>query len=449
MPRSEQCRACARVDTLEAFCDLGLTPLANSYVQPDRDGEPEAFYPLRPKLCSNCQLVQLPEMVKPAEIFTDYPYFSSQSRAFVDHARQFAAQVTDRFGLSHRSLVVEVASNDGYLLDWFRGRGIRCYGVEPARNVALHAVRRGIATVPEFFDAELVCDRLVDVGTDGLTAGGRADLIVANNVVAHVPNLHSFLRGIQVLLKPDGVFCLEVPYLRRLVEENAFDTIYHEHFSYFTLRSLEAALGTWLRVFDAEQLDVHGGSLRLYVCHDKARHAATDRLANLRDCEDDWLAGDPLRDYARRPLALRRALLDFLFTQRDQGRRVVGYGAAAKGNTLLNYCGVGRELVEYVVDSTPAKQGTLLPGSRIPVVHPDRLQEDRPDVVLILPWNHAEEIGRKLKAECDWHPHVAWREADSVRVVPTEPNVAAFSCPASDPAPFAAPGTSVDTGVRF
>ena len=391
------CRLCA-TPLRRTFADLGVSPLANSYLTEEELAAPETFYPLHAFVCETCLLVQLPESESPERIFRDYAYFSSVSDSWVDHARRYAETVADRLGLGAESLVVELASNDGYLLQHLIARGIPVLGVEPARNVAAAAVERGIPTIPEFFGTELAL-RLVGEGR-------RADLVIGNNVLAHVPPVHDFVEGISVLLKPEGATVLEFPHLLRLIEERQFDTIYHEHFSYFSLLVVERLFAEHeLVVFDVEEQPTHGGSLRVF-----ARHAADEskplgpRVAEVR--ERERAAGlDRLETYDAFGEAVRevkRDLLSFLIDVRREGASVVAYGAAAKGNTLLNYCGVGSDLVDYVVDRSPHKQGLYLPGTRLAIHAPERVAETRPDYLLVLPWNLADEIAEQMAHVREW-----------------------------------------------
>ncbi|MFC7333142.1 class I SAM-dependent methyltransferase [Rhodocista pekingensis] len=389
------CRACGHA--LEPFVDLGLSPLCESFVPPERADAGEMFYPLDVKVCPHCWLVQLGEYVPPDDIFGEYAYFSSFSRAWLAHAADYVAAMAARFGLGRDSFVVEVASNDGYLLRNAVERGIPCLGIEPAANVARAAEEAGVPTLVRFFDAALARELAAE--------GKQADLIAGNNVLAQVPDLHAFVGGFPVLLKPQGVLTLEFPHLLRLIEENQFDTIYHEHFSYFslgTVRRLLAAHG--LRVFDVDELWTHGGSLRVYACHENAAHptapavealCATERGRGLEDMAT-------YRAFDARVRRTKRRLLRLLSDLREQGLSVVGYGAPGKGNTLLNYCGIRTDLLDYTVDRNPYKHGRLLPGTRIPIHPPDRIEQTRPDCVLILPWNLKDEIMRQLAPVAGW-----------------------------------------------
>ena len=392
-----RCRFCD-APLSRTFVDLGVSPLANSYLEPADLSRPETFHPLKAYLCEGCFLVQLPEAAAPEEIFTDYAYFSSVSTSWVEHARRYAEAVIDRFGLGPESLVLEIASNDGYLLRHFRERGVPVLGVEPASNVARAAAEAGIPTRNEFFTLELA---------RGLAAeGARADLLVGNNVLAHVPALNDFVAGVATALAASGVATFEFPHLLRLMEEHQFDTIYHEHFSYFsfhTVRDVFAAHG--LALFDVEELPTHGGSLRIYARHaENGSKETTGRVADLLARERAAGLLDPTTydAFEGRVRATKRGLLRFLLDAADEGRRVAGYGAPAKGNTLLNYCGVGPDLLPYTVDRSPHKQGRYLPGTRLPVAGPERLREERPDYVLILPWNLRDEIVEQMADVRSW-----------------------------------------------
>jgi SAM-dependent methyltransferase len=364
----------------------------------------EPFYPLRALVCGNCFLVQLEEFETPARIFSDYAYFSSYSTSWLEHCRRYVEEVVERLGLGENSRVVEIASNDGYLLQYFHKRGIPVLGVEPAANVANVALERGISTVVKFFGHETA---------EALAGESAADLLVGNNVLAHVPDLNDFVGGMKILLAPGGVITMEFPHLMRLIEDGQWDTIYHEHFSYFsflTVSRVFAAHG--LRLFDVEELPTHGGSLRVYGAHaDDAGKPDNARALELR--ERERVAGyERLETYTRygaRVEADKRRILQFLIGLKDEGRRVVGYGAPAKGNTLLNYCGVRRDFLDYTVDLNPHKQGRFLPGSHIPIRPPQAIREDRPDVVVILPWNLKDEIVEQLGFIGEWGGRFAAR----------------------------------------
>jgi 2-polyprenyl-3-methyl-5-hydroxy-6-metoxy-1,4-benzoquinol methylase len=391
------CRFCS-VPLHQTFADLGMTPLSNSFIAPDKASAMEPFYPLHAYVCGACRLVQLEEFESPQHIFGDYIYFSSYSESWLRHAEAYAETMTQRLGLGAGATVVEVASNDGYLLQYFTRRGITVLGVEPATNVAAVAVERGIPTEVAFF-GEATARRLRDRGI-------APDLMAANNVLAHVPNINDFVQGFAILLKPEGVVTVEFPHLLRLMQESQFDTIYHEHFSYLSLHIVQRIFARHgLLVFDVERPPTHGGSLRVFACHaSSARHDETPAVARL--LAEEVAAGlegdDAYRRFAHQVVEAKCALLRFLIDARVQGKLVAAYGAPAKGNTLLNYCGVGPELIAFTVDRSPHKQGMLLPGTRIPVRAPEAILQAKPDYVLILPWNLQEEITAQMAAVRDW-----------------------------------------------
>jgi SAM-dependent methyltransferase len=383
---------------LHVFADLGISPLANSYIARDKLLEAERFFPLTTYVCDDCYLVQLPEVEAPEEIFSDYAYFSSYSDSWLAHARSYTEKMIELFSLGSESQVVEVASNDGYLLQYFRDRRVPVLGIEPAANVARAAIEKGIPTRVEFFGKE--------AARQLRSEGVAADLLLGNNVLAHVPDLNDFVAGLAVLLKPDGVVTMEFPHLMRLMAENQFDTIYHEHFSYFSFSTVQRVFATQgLRLFNVEELPTHGGSLRIYACHeDSTVHSdspATDELSR-REKDAGLLELETYLEFDNQVRATKRGLLKFLIELEDAGRTVVGYGAPAKGNTLLNYCGVGTDFLEYTVDRSPHKQGRLLPGTRIPICEPDRIRQTRPDFVFILPWNLKAEIMGEMADISDW-----------------------------------------------
>lgn len=394
--RPARCRFCNSLLT-HSLADLGKTPLANAYVAPENLSRPDPVYPLHVRVCEYCFLAQVDTAVPAQEIFSDYAYFSSYAASWVEHARNYAQAMIARFGLTGASKVIEVASNDGYLLRHFAEARIPVLGVEPAANVAAAAQALGIPTEIAFFGAE-TARRLKAMGH-------MADLMAANNVLAHVPDINDFVAGLGIALKPEGVLTAEFPHLLRLMEETQFDTIYHEHYSYFSLASLERILSAHrLRAFDAEQLSTHGGSLRVYICHAAAAYPTGARMHDLRNSEK--AAGmermETYRGFAARVDRVKAALLDFVHSAKQQGKKIAAYGAAAKGNTLLNFCGVTRNEVDFVVDRNPHKQGRYLPGSRIPVLAPEALFEAKPDYVLILPWNLAEEIRKDMAGIAEW-----------------------------------------------
>jgi SAM-dependent methyltransferase len=392
------CRFCS-APLQHTFVDLGMSPLCESYVPPERLGAAEAFYPLHARVCERCLLVQLEEFVAPEDIFTEYAYFSSYSDSWVAHARDYVEEAIDRFEIDSSSFVVEVASNDGYLLQHVVAHGIPALGVEPAANVAAVSRERGIETVVAFFGRDLANQLAAD-------RGRGADLLAANNVMAHVPDLNDFVAGIEIMLAPEGVATIEVPHLLRLVESNQFDTIYHEHFSYFSLLTARRVLGAHgLEVFDVDELKSHGGSLRLYAQREATgRRAVTSRVEELAERERGFGfdALEAHRSFSHRVHETKWRLLEFLIARRREGKRIVGYGAPGKGNTLLNFCGIRTDLLDYTVDRNPYKQGQFLPGTHIPIRHPEALEQDRPDYILILPWNLEEEIVEQLSYAREW-----------------------------------------------
>jgi SAM-dependent methyltransferase len=397
------CRFCdAPVETV--FADLGMSPLANSYLPPERANGMEPFYPLRALVCGECFLVQLEEFETPEQIFSDYAYFSSYSSSWLEHSRRYAGLMVERLGLDGSSHVVEIASNDGYLLQYFHEQRISVLGIEPAANVAKVALQKGIPTLVEFFGRQTA---------SSLVEESSADLLLGNNVLAHVPDLNDFVAGIKILLKPGGVITMEFPHLMRLMRENQWDTIYHEHFSYFSFLTVSRVFEVHgLRLFDVEELPTHGGSLRIYGAHaDDAEKAESERARELRERERQagYESIDAYLDYGRRVEQDKRQILRFLIGLKEQGLRVAGYGAPAKGNTLLNYCGVGRDFIEYTCDLNPHKQGHFLPGSHIPIRSPEAIREERPDVILILSWNLMDEIIEQLSFIREWGGRFAVR----------------------------------------
>lgn len=375
-----------------------MSPLCESYVSADQLNAMERFYPLHVWVCDRCFLVQLEEYVTGAEIFSDYLYFSSYSDSWLDHCRRYVDQMIHQLSLTPRSRVVEVASNDGYLLQYFVARGIPVLGVEPAANVARVAVEKGVPTLVKFFGRATAREMAAE--------GRQADLLLGNNVLAQVNDLNDFVAGLKILLAPGGTITIEFPHLERLVADNQFDTIYHEHFSYFSLYAAERIFAAHaLTLFDVEELPTHGGSLRIYARHaEETGRPLTTRLLALSKRE--VAAGvSTLAYYAsfeERVRESKRKLLDFLIRAQRDGKRVVGYGAPGKGNTLLNYCGIRTDFVDFTVDRSPHKQGKFLPGTHIPIHHPDRLREARPDYVLILPWNLKDEVMEQLAYVREW-----------------------------------------------
>lgn len=391
-----QCRFC-RHALSDVVIDLGASPLANSYIPPERQMEMEAFYPLKVYFCGHCGLVQLQDFASPEDIFSDYGYFSSYSETWLSHARAYVEHMMRDYGIGPHSQVLEVASNDGYLLQYFLKEGVKCLGVEPAANVASEARKKGVPTETCFFGvktAELLRQK-----------GYAADLVLGNNVLAHVPDINDFVAGFKAILKPEGFLTVEFPHLLRLIEGLQFDTIYHEHFSYLslgTVKKIFAAHG--LNIFQVEELPTHGGSLRVFACRQDQGRPVSEQVEGIltqeRKAALERFSG--YQDFAASCLKIKLDLLDFLIAARRANKKVVAYGAAAKGNTLLNYAGVRPDLVWAVADKSPHKQGKLLPGTRIPVLAPDYIKQSRPDYMLILPWNIKEEIMVQLAFISDW-----------------------------------------------
>jgi SAM-dependent methyltransferase len=391
------CRFCGAV-LQRTFVDLGMSPLCETYPSPAELNRGETYYPLHVYVCDRCFLVQLEQYETAENIFSDYPYFSSYSDSWLKHADKYCHQMTNRFGLTGQSFVVEVASNDGYLLQYFVQRYVPVLGIEPAANVAKVAVDKGIPTLVRFFGAQLA---------QQLASEGRcADLVLGNNVLAQVPDLNDFVEGLKILLKPDGVLTLEFPHLLRLMEHNEFDTIYHEHFSYFSLLSTVRILEAHgLRVFDVDELTTHGGSLRVYACRTESqKHATAPGVRELIAAEEHagLASGEGYESFAREVKQTKLDLLNFLLTAAREGKSVAGYGAPGKSATLLHYCGIGKDLIEYTVDRSPYKQGRFLPGKHIPIHHPQRIRETKPDYVVILPWNLKDEIMEQLQFIRTW-----------------------------------------------
>jgi 2-polyprenyl-3-methyl-5-hydroxy-6-metoxy-1,4-benzoquinol methylase len=374
-----------------------MSPLCESYVRQERLDEAEIFYPLHVRLCDACLLVQLPAYVSGEDIFSDYAYFSSYSDSWVTHAKRYAQAMTQRLGLTSDSLVIEVASNDGYLLQHFQAADIPVLGVEPAANVAAAARSRGIRTAVQFLGA--------DTGREIAQRYGRADLVAGNNVFAHVPDIRGFSAGLRALVKDEGMVTLEFPHLLRLIERRQYDTIYHEHFSYLSLLTSSAALATaGLRVVDVDELGTHGGSLRVYA---RPQESAGEPAANVKTvlAAEEYAGLHTVTGhagFAPAVLKIKSDLLGFLITAAKEGRSVAGYGAPGKGNTLLNHCGIRSDLLSYTVDRSPVKQGKFLPGTHIPIYAPDRLAETRPDYILVLPWNLRDEISHQLSYVSSW-----------------------------------------------
>jgi SAM-dependent methyltransferase len=358
----------------------------------------EPFYPLHVHVCEKCFLVQLPEHISPENIFSDYAYFSSYSDSWLQHAKNYVDLMVERFQLNQQSQVVEIASNDGYLLQYFVAKSIPALGIEPAANVADVAIKKAIPTVVKFFGQETAKEQVVE--------GKQADLLLGNNVLAHTPYLNDFVQGMKILLKPQGVITMEFPHLMRLIEENQFDTIYHEHFSYFSFITVEKVFTAHgLTIFDVEELSTHGGSLRIYARHEEdSSKAISQQVLELKAREEaaGFTKLEHYFSFGEQVKETKRKLLDFLSKVKREGKSIVGYGAPGKGNTLLNYCGIRTDFIDYTVDRNPYKQGQFLPGTHIPIFHPDKIQETKPDYVLILPWNLKKEIIAQLAYIRDW-----------------------------------------------
>jgi SAM-dependent methyltransferase len=391
------CRFCG-TPLSHTFVDLGMSPLCESYLTAEQLNQMEPFYPLHVFVCENCFLVQLQEYVSTDSIFTEYAYFSSFSESWLAHSKAYTEKMIERFRLGANSQVVELASNDGYLLQYFVARGIPALGIEPAANVAAAAIEKGVPTLVKFFDREVARQMAAD--------GQQADLLLGNNVLAQVPDLNGFVAGMKILLKPDGVITMEFPHLLRLMEEKQFDTIYHEHFSYFSFLSAEKIFSAHgLALFDVEELSTHGGSLRIYACHSDDRSKdVSPRVLSLR-AQEKTAGLSTLETYfsfAGQVSEARYGLLDFLISARRAGKRIAGYGAPGKGNTLLNYCSIRSDLLPFTVDRNPYKHGKFLPGSHIPIFPPEHIGETQPDYVLILPWNLKDEIMQQLAYIRGW-----------------------------------------------
>jgi SAM-dependent methyltransferase len=395
MPK--RCRLCDADGLRHSFVDLGMSPLCESFLRADQLDQMEPYYPLHALVCDRCFLVQLREYVSPQEIFNEYAYFSSYSTSWVEHARTYCRAIKDRLKLGADSLVVELASNDGYLLQHFLPLGVPMLGIEPAANVAQVARQRNIPTVVEFFGTALA-SRLA-------REGKAADLIIGNNVLAQVPDLNDFVAGMEILLAPEGVITLEFPHLVSMISENQFDTIYHEHFSYFSFVTVQRLAGNHgLKVIDVEKLKTHGGSLRVYMAHAASSHAPATRVDELvkQETEAGLLEIEMYYRFSERVRATKRKLLSFLIACKDTGKRICAYGAPGKGNTLLNYCGIGTDFIDFAVDRNPHKHGRFTPGMHIPIRSVEAIDRARPDYLLVLPWNLKDEIIQQMRHVADW-----------------------------------------------
>jgi 2-polyprenyl-3-methyl-5-hydroxy-6-metoxy-1,4-benzoquinol methylase len=386
------------IELKHVFADLGMSPLANSYLHRDQLNGAEKFYPLRAYVSEDNFLVQLEEFETPDQIFSDYAYFSSFSDSWLRHAKDYVEMMVERFGFDRQSQIVEIASNDGYLLQYFRDKNIPVLGVEPAANVAEAARKNGIPSLVKFFG--------VKTAQELATEGTKADLLLGNNVLAHVPDLNDFVAGMKIVLKPTGIITMEFPHLLQLIRQNQFDTIYHEHFSYFSFLTVERVFAKHgIVLFDVEELATHGGSLRIFGRHaEVAAPEVTERVARLKEKEiaDGLDRIETYLNFGEKVKETKRKLLDFLIEAKRSGKSIVGYGAPAKGNTLLNYCGVGRDFIDYTVDRSPHKQGLALPGTHIPIEAPERIRQTKPDYLFILPWNLREEIVSQMAWIREW-----------------------------------------------
>lgn len=391
-----KCRFCS--SSLDhTFVDLGMSPLSNAFLNSEHLNCAEKFYPLHAYVCANCFLVQLEQFESPDLIFSDYAYFSSYSDTWLSHAKTYTEFMVEHFGFDKTSQVIEIASNDGYLLQYFQQMGIPVLGIEPAANVAKVAEEKGIPSLVKFFG--------VQTAKDLVSEGKQADLLLGNNVLAHVPDLNDFVAGIKIVLKPQGVLTMEFPHVLQLIQQNQFDTIYHEHFSYFSFLTVEKIFATHgLTLFDVEELSTHGRSLRIYGRHSDRDGKISDRVTELKakEIQSGLNQIDTYLGFGEKVKSIKRDLLSFLIDAKKQGKSIVGYGAPAKGNTLLNYCGIRTDLIDYVVDRSPHKQGLFLPGTHIPIFSPDKSRETKPDYLLILPWNIKNEIMEQMAHIREW-----------------------------------------------
>ncbi|WDP88650.1 MAG: methyltransferase domain-containing protein [Desulfobacter sp.] len=393
------CRFCNSA-LVHEFVDLNFAPASNSYLKADQLNHPETYYPLRLFVCTNCWLVQLDEYKPSGDIFNqDYAYFSSFSSSWLDHCKQFANMITDRLNLSAESQVIEIASNDGYLLQFFKKKHIPCLGIEPTHSTASAAKEKNIETIEEFFSIDLAKNLIKD--------RSKADLVIGNNVLAHVPDINDFVAGLKLILSPQGSITMEFPHLLNLMEFNQFDTIYHEHFSYLSLHTVTKIFKHHeLDVYDVDQLNTHGGSLRIYAKHiENKKIQNSKQVTELINLEKNYGLSSllPYQEFQARVDGIRDKFIEFLLLNRKQEKSIVGYGAAAKGNTLLNYCGAPKKFIDFVADASPHKQGKYLPGSHIPIVHPNRIEAAKPDYVILFPWNIKNELIHDLEYIREWN----------------------------------------------
>ena len=393
-----KCRFCKSALT-NIFLNLGRTPMANAFLESKDLNSTEPVYPLCSYVCSNCFLVQLDEFEKPNEIFSNYAYFSSYSSTWINHVQEFAKKIINKFEINDEKFIIEIASNDGYLLQNFKEKNIPILGIEPAKNIASYADSKGIPTINKFFG--------VDTAKELIKIGKNPDFLIAFNVLPHVPNLDDFVNGLKLLLKPDGIIIIQFSaYLLKLIELNEFDMIYHEHFSYFSFSTLKKIFAkSKLKIFDVEELSIHGGSLRLYITHeDNQLYQNTFSINNLLEKERKFglLEMSTYSSFAEKIETIRQDICDFFLSAKEENKKIVCYGAAAKGNTLLNYCNIGKDFIEYTVDKNPHKQQLFLPGTHIPIYSPEKIQETKPDYLLILPWNLKDEIIHEMEQIREW-----------------------------------------------
>ncbi|MBI4131056.1 MAG: methyltransferase domain-containing protein [Nitrosarchaeum sp.] len=395
--KTMHCRYCGS-EVTQNFIDLGMSPLSNSYLNEEQINKKELFYPLHVFVCNNCLLVQLEEFESPQSIFTNYAYFSSYSKTWLEHAQEYVNMMITRFGFDEKSQVIEIASNDGYLLQYFKVEKIPVLGIEPATNVAKVAQEKGISTITKFF-GENTAKELVDKGIE-------ADLLLGNNVLAHVPNLNDFVKGLKILLKPNGVITMEFPHLLQLIQQKQFDTIYHEHFSYFSFLVVQKIfLSHQLTIFDVDEIPTHGGSLRIYAKHvENQKFKVSDNVLKLNKKEYEFGIDkmDVYSNFQKTIELLKQQICEFFMAIKKENKTIIGYGAPAKGNTLLNYCKIGNEIINYTVDKNPYKQGLFLPGTHIPIKDPEKIRTTKPNYVLILPWNLKDEIIQQINFIREW-----------------------------------------------
>ena len=393
----KKCRFCnENLDIL--FANLGSSPLSNSFLKKSDLIKKEPIFPLHVYVCRNCFLVQLEKFKNPDKIFRDYAYFSSYSETWINHASKYVDKVIDKFELDKNNFVIEIASNDGYLLQNFKNKDIPCLGIEPALNIAKVAKKKGINTIVEFFGTKIAKELSFKQQ--------KADLLIGNNVLAHVPDINDFVKGMEILLKSNGIITVEFPHLMKIIEENQFDTIYHEHFSYFSLYTVMKIFEEHnLKIFDVEKLQTHGGSLRVYATHKKnTTHIINNEVKKILEKEIEFGIKDinTYTNFKNKIIKVKKQLLDFVDNAKKEKKKIVCYGAAAKGNTLLNYCNIGLDYIDYVVDRSSYKQGLYLPGTHIPIKNPDEIKRTKPDYVLILPWNLQEEISNQMNFIKEW-----------------------------------------------